>query len=65
VRRPLWAGHLSVYLRGEGTVEKRGYFFVAKAEEMLWRAAKRRALAVAAAAEHLVNVRIDETAPRV
>ena len=30
VNRPQWAQKLAVYHRGEGMVEKRGYFFVAK-----------------------------------
>jgi len=45
IERPHWAEHLSVYMRGEGVVEKRGYFVVAKAEEMAWRFLRRRASA--------------------
>ena len=37
VSRPSWAHKLTVYHRGVGTVEKRGYFIGAKFEEILTR----------------------------
>ena len=32
IARPSWSHKISVYLRGEGVIEQRGYFLVAKAE---------------------------------
>ena len=37
VVRPTWAGKLTIYHRGTGVVEKRGYFVGAKFEELLTR----------------------------
>ena len=46
VMRPSWASKLTVYHRGTGVVEKRGYFVGAKIEELITR--KLRALGAAA-----------------
>ena len=43
LERPRLASKLTVYLRGEGVAEKRGYFIVSKLEEMAWRTWRRRA----------------------
>eukprot|EP00966_Prymnesium_polylepis_P120552 2785809-Prymnesium_polylepis.1 len=65
VARPSWSHKLLLYQHGEASIEKRGFFTVAKIEEMALRALKRAGAGCVRAGGALISFTVSPLARRV